>query len=71
MGKVFSLATQKLHNQGDYSVSHRTAEGDAKYIAFKIWHKQAMDERDGIRKPADRPKPSTRPSGPPALRVVR
>jgi hypothetical protein len=70
IGKVYSLATQQLHNQGDYSVSHRDAEGNAKYIAFRIWHQRELDKRDGINRSDARPAKPRRPSGLPTLTVA-
>ena len=71
MGKYYSLEVAREPRRGDFSDTHEQAEKMRHYINFKIWHKQAMDERDGIRKPSDRPKPPARPSGPPVLRVVQ
>lgn len=67
MGKLISISVWK-DKKRSIPVKKRTTEEDAArlrgYIAWKIMNKRAMDERDGLVKPA---KPNTPRPWPPSV----
>ena len=54
MGNVVTLAVYKDNKDG-FPTTEEIYAKERAYTAFRMWHKRAMDERDGINHPLPDP----------------